>query len=468
MKKLLLFLSLTCVNLSITAVEIGELFDAAIEADSQTSILTLSLANKRLQIERAGLKDGLHVSLNLGGLTASHDFEPAPGTTSVSASPSVSINLGHPYETDLSLSLPLSFSFGQAPPPSSLSPLLSVSQPLSLGEEDPIGDLEDLTALRQAEVNLKKRSITVRRSLLSSLKALIALERSLVVNQRSIDSALKAVEKERALGIDLESSISFIDITQSLDQLRRKRGLLEQEQQMLWEDLEQDTGRKIDTLPESIPGVSLVGLTDIQEQTHPAVYFALLDERIAALKLAEERGSARPDFSVDGSYQLKTTDFTVDDHIVSGTFNAGFEDVSVSASLQGSIPGKSLSLTVGLTWSQPDTRAKALTIREKENNLEIARISLERARRDLRRTVRQLEFDIIELNERSLKLEESRRVAQLRLAESQTWFEQEIIGEEELEQSQWNSAKLEFDERLLALDILLAGFDIESLTLLEE
>ncbi len=479
MKKTTFVLIFLGVLFSLPAMDYERLLEAALQNDRQMVLLEKSLENQELRIQRENLEAPFSITLGTGNsdvsVTQTFPSAPSGSSTSLSLNPHVSMNLGDPNGTGIGLDMPVSllFPYDGSPAAYTLTPSVSVSQPLNpligLEESEELGKLVDFYTLEQKKINLLSRRLAVQKSLLNSITGLKALERNIIQADIDIESASKELEKAETLGTYSKKSAKFRQLEVGLLKLKRDREILVLKQANKWKDLEEMIGISLDKLPESLPEANLNIQRKIETSWSSYLYLAGLEERIAELRLEQETAAYVPRLSVGGSYGMKIVDFsTISNHNLSGSFEGIFEDFSVYGSFGGSIDGKSITTTFGFSWRLPDKRASELMIRELENSLNIARLNTETAEELYRNRLETLEMDVIEIENRVQDGVENREIAEIELKEAEARFELGIINKDALDASRWKMKKIAYDEYSLMADKLLLSCDLNELLLLEE
>jgi hypothetical protein len=479
MKKTAFVLIFLGVLFSLPAMDYERLLEAALQNDRQMVLLEKSLENQDLRIQRDNLEMPFSLTVGTGtsdvSVTQTFPSAPSGSSTSLSLNPRVSMNFGDPYGTEIGLDLPVTllFPYDGAPAAYTLSPSVSVSQPLNpligLEESEELGKLEDFYALEQKRISLLSRRLAVQKSLLNGITGLKVLERNIIQADRDIESAVNELEKTKTLGTYSRESAKFRQLEVGLLKLKREMEILVLKQANKWQDLEEMIGISLDKLPENLPESNLDIRGEIEASWSPSLYLAGLEERIAELRLEQETAAYIPRLSVGGSYGMKIEDFsTISNHNLSGSFEGIFEDFSVYGSFGGSIDGKSITATFGFSWSLPDRRASELMIRELENSLDIARLNTETAEELYRNTLEALEMDVLEMENRIQDGIENREITELELKEAEARFEHGIINKDSLDASRWKLKKIAYDEYSLMADKLLLSCDLSGLLLLKE
>ena len=458
------------------ALDLEQLYRGALENDRQTLLLQMSRENQELRIRKGKLESPFHISVGTGSsdVSFSQAFASAPGgsSTVISLKPFVEMDFGGSAKTGIDLQLPMSFTFAGGVSSYTVSPSLAVTQPLNsllgLAGSAELEELQEFYGLEDTRIGLLSREFTVKKTLLGHLKKIKLLERSLVLNERGVASSETELDKVTALGTYSEESAKYKQLQVNLERMKRDRLQLQRTGQKYWADLSKLVGQAVNELPAPLPEAMLEPPADPDGSWNPDLYFAWMDERIAGLQLASAQAEFIPQFSMGGSYGLSVTDFSsVSGHSLGITFSGTFEDLSVFGSFGGNLSGRSMSAAFGFAWSQPDHRADDLTLLEKENSLASARLRLEAAQESFEATVESLREEILDIENRRLRLEESRMLAELELEEAKSRFDLGIVNEDVLDASSWAVENLACDEYVLVVDRLLLQLDIEEFLLLK-
>jgi hypothetical protein len=464
---------------SLPAMDFDQLTQGALANDRQMELLRISAENRELRMQRSHLDDPFSISIGTGSSDVSfyQAFASAPSgsSTVVSLNPYVELGLGDPYDTGVELDLPMSLNLSSAGNTFTMSPSLSISQPLNplfgWEESTELADLEDFISLEGSRVSILSRELTIKKALLQLIRELKLMERSRIQTARDVQYATDELEKTRALGTYSPESAKYQRLEVNLRRLRQDQEMLDRNHHNRWKKLERMVGTTVDSLPEEIPAANLALPDDPEESWNTSIYFAVFDEKISRLVLEEEDKEPIPTFSVSGSYGMSISSDAVpplSSHKLSGSLSGDFEDFSIYGSLSGNFTGKSLSATFGFSWSLPDNRADGLIRRERENDLEVARLNLDSARETFGDSLEALRMDLLNLEYRTQRGSDERMITELELQEAQARFDIGIINEDTLEDAVWKVEKLVYDEYALAIDKLMVQHEIEDLLLLKD
>jgi hypothetical protein len=464
---------------SLPAMDFDQLIQGALENDRQMELLRLSIENKELRLQRSQLDDPFSISVGTGSSDVSfyQAFSSAPtgSSTVVSLDPYIELDLGDPYDTGIELDLPMSLNLNSGGNTFTVSPSVSISQPLNplfgWEESTELEDLEDFVSLEGSRVSILSRELVIKKALLQLIRELKLMERSRIQMERDVQYASNELEKTRALGTYSPESAKYQRLEVDLRRLQQDQEMLNRNLQSRWKRLERVVGTNVDSLPDQIPSANLALPDDPEETWNTSIYFAAFDEKIARLVLEEEDKEPIPTFSVSGSYGMSITSDAVpplSNHTLSGSLSGDFEDFSIYASLSGNFSGKSLSAAFGFSWSLPDNRADGLIRKERENDLEVARLNLASARESFGDSLEALRMGLLNLEYRTQSASDERMITELELQEAQARFEIGIINEDTLDAAVWKVEKLAYDEYVLAIDKLMVQHEIEALLLLKD
>lgn len=476
-RRLCLFVAAAFIAASTTAQDIETLWEGALETDSQLKMLDLTLKNRRLSVERSNLPERFSLTLGTGksGLVISQTLGDAPATA-ISIDPTVSVTLGESLETSASAGAGISFSSstesdGSVKTSFLVLPTVSVSQPLNplLGLEpsEEVDRLSDYQTIKQAEINVAARGYAVRKSVVSALRSVVSLSKSVEEHARALDAAVEGLQNAVKLETYGPESADFRKLELAVNAARRKSELIDAQYDKALADLERVTGLDVDELPASVPDADLRVPADADVDRSADVFLARLGLQRSEAQLAELERPHIPQYSVGVSYAASQPPGKSVRHTVGGSISAGFKNVTMSGSVSTDITAPSVGGTVKISWSLPDKRRESIDIESARNSVASAEIQLESTISNVRRTFEGFQYSVLELSHRRQTLQDDMELAELQLQEKRDQLEQGVIAESVLEEAQWNLEKLKVDELLLDLDELLLSLDIGAATFMD-
>ncbi len=459
------------------ALELAEILQRAVDHDAQAQALRASLENALIAAKRADLDPGFSVSLTSGRLRLSRSDTPLydDPAAALSLSPGVTIRLASPLGTEVSVSVPTTFDL-EALSTRRTAPTVKITQPLNdlLGiERDTLADLELARAVEEARVDLEKRVRSVETDALTRLRALWAGESTLGDLAVQTLAARRDLEQAQALGTYAPGSAALARLELALRSLERKRELQEARQRRELSDLGRIIGAALDSLPAAVPSAALALPSEEEAAAGDDVSLARLALGVEDLRLREQLEGKKPQLSVNGSYtrtisERRGREVTTND--ASLGVGLAFDHLSVSVG-----PGISSEETdserndilyfgAEVSWSPPARRLEELDDAKQRNVVAAKQAQIAAAERSWLQTRAELESRILDLRLQAEDLALSRSVAELALAETVTRHASGLADDQELAEARWALERVGCDEKLLAVDRLLARVELEALT----
>ena len=467
----LVALALLATTAAPRAAELAELLQRAVDRDGQVQVLRMNLENALIASKRADLEPGFSVSLSSGKARLARSEEPRYGdpAQALSLSPGLTVQLASPLGTQVNVSVPTTYD-AAAWSRQQTTPTVKITQPLNdlLGiPTDTLADLELRQAVEAARADLAKRVLAVEKDVLTRLRTLSSGESTLGDLAVQIQAARRDLEDARTLGTYAEASASLARLVQSQRSLEHKRDLQAAKQERDLRDLGRLIGGAVDELPASLSAPELVLPPEEAAEANADVGLARRALRLEELRLAEQVGGKTPELSVSGTYsrsivarfaeELKTTEASVGvgltfDHL---TISAGPGVVEETGTLYFGAEG---------AWSPPAAKLDRLDRVKQENIVRVKRAEIATAERSYLESRAALEGQILDLRLQAEDLALSRSVAERALAETEAKYGHGLADEQELAEARWALEKVGHDERLLAVDRLLAAIELQGLT----
>ncbi|GEM_PF-3334368 len=486
-KYLALFLLVTSYVFLRPVIAVGEdirwFEEQSLSFDRELKVLRLQLKNTLISIEKKNLEKTLSVSAGVKDTGLSYAFE--SGTTGLSSAltttPTISVGLPSPYETSLQLSFPLSYSYGRTggtgggENPLDFSPSVNINQPLNkllgLEENSSYDTLSDRYLVEQNRVKIAEREYDVRLNLYKNLKDIFQAEENVKDLEVQIGETRKTVEDTIKLGNYDKNSSSFMALENTVKRLERNREIalatLENEKRRL----KRLIGEDFDSLPWNIlsEGENIDKLdleTERNISWYPDYYLGKLALLRDQAKLKQDRAAKIPTLSAQlnlnsgGAAGKNSID-------VSGGFQGIFDNVSLSASLGGTLNPGSIYAYFGFSWQLPDRRLENLDTENDENITKIDAIQLGMVKEQYENGIESLKLTIDDLRSRKSQLEDDIRLARLKLKEAKLRFSNGLISQEELNKAQWDLNRLKYERVIFLLDVMSTKEELEKLNLIK-
>ena len=454
------------------AMDLEEMLEAALENDTRLKVLNTTLDNTLLAIERARLAPGRNLELSTGDIQAAYSFNPRDDDPNwlISFNPSAALLLGRKTETQISAELPVGI--GVDTKEFTVLPAVAIRQPLDKlfnGEKfSEAQEMENRYAAEKARIDILKRVKTVEQDLLQQLSELTSLEQQSAELKRKLESATDAWKQAVTLQTYAVGSAQEQQLEFAVRQAQRQEELQQKRIDLTWKGLERIVGKSLQDLPDGYPELNLQLPDSAAITKNPEVFLASLAVDVEKARLEEEKEPAKPKFflgSALGTELDKDTEETTTR--LAGTVDGEFEDFKFSTGVGGILETRTLFVSVGFSWSFPDKKIEGLNVKERENLLDISRWNLTGARQIFQKTTEMLALEVEELGLRKTSLEEESTLAHLELEEGLERRQAGLITDQELEDLKWQVDKLNYTERILQLDRLLAASRIDALTALE-
>lgn len=448
-------------SMSITAVDLSDLLNRALEQDLQLQRLALALENQELKLKQEKAARGATVTLaaeGKNGLSYIYDFDPATdeNPTSVELGPTLTAGLGAPLYTTISLTAPVTYDFERAP---SLNFKPGITQPLNpLLGWTPLAaaNLEIQNSIEKARITIMKRRIAVQREVLSRLKSLTDEQQSLVEIKSRIRVSREELIRRQKLYLSREEGYTIQKLLYEIRNFEEERELtlskietlkfllVQQVGELPWDEANWDgapgnspsgDNSSVNFIaPEFIPATELI-LPVEKDAGFNAVVF---ESRRAALlteeRIREQRFDNRPELSVGVSFDWQY---------------------------------KQLSLSFGVSQEIFDSGRKKLAREEKLRNHDMALLALQEAVLKFRTDLALLKLSALELEKQKNSIYAQVRLANLKLDENRVLFKNGVVGRSELLQAEWEREDLDFAVLILMLDRLILNLDARALVVLK-
>jgi hypothetical protein len=472
-KKLLsiaFFLVLTTASF---AMDLAEMLDLAVQNDTRLKVLSASLENTLLGIERARLAPGLNFELSTGDIQTAYSFNPREDEPEwlVSFNPSAALVLGRKSETEISAELPVGIGWGNTRE-FTILPQFAVRQPLDKlfdGEKfTEVETMQNRYAAEKSRVDMVKRVKEVEQDLLRRLSTLTEMQQQAAALKRELASAREAREESLTLQSYAEGSAQARRLEFTVNRLERQAELQEKRFALAWKELERIVGKPVEKLPGALPEAPLQIPDPASAPKNPDVYLASLALEVEKARLEEQRQPEEPRFFI-GSALGSTYDEDDDETTtrLMGTVEGEFEDFKFTTGVGGILETRSVFVTFGLSWSFPDKKIESINLEEQENMVDIARWNLSSARENYFQTRDLLALEVDDLDYRTRDLDEQRNLAELELEAGRRSRQLGLIAEQELDDLHWALEKLDYTKQTLQLEKLLAASRLDALAPLE-
>lgn len=430
-------------SMSLTAVDLTDLLNRALERDLHLQRLGLALENQELKLIQEKADRGATVTLAAEGnnaLSYKHDFDPARGENhaSVELGPTLTAELGAPLYTTVSLTAPVSYDFEREP---SLNFKPGVTQPLNpLLGWTPVAaaNLEIQNSIEKARITIMNRRIAVQVEVLSHLKSLVQEQQNLVEHESRIRVSREELIRRQKLYQSREEGYAFQKLLYEISDFEEERELTLNKIETLKFLLAQQLGELQDVnfiVPEFIPAMEII----LPEEQDADFNAAVFENRRAVLlteeRIREQRFDTRPELSVGASFDWQD---------------------------------KQLSLSFGVSQEIFDSRRKKLAREEEQRNHDMALIALQEVLLKFRVDLAALKLSALELEKQKKSLEAQVRLANLKLGEKRILFKNSVVGRSELLQAEWEREDLDFTVLILKLDRLILNLDARALVVLKE
>ena len=473
MKNVLLIVSCLLLSTFGFALDLAEMLDTAVENDPKLKVLSTTLENTLLAIERARLAPGRNFELSTGDIQTAYSFKPRVGDPEwlVSFNPSAALFLGRKSETEISAELPVGIGFGRTREFTML-PKVAIRQPLDKlfggGKFTDAQEAKNRYAAEKSRIDIVKRVKEIEQDLLRQLSKIAALEQQSAELDRELAMAREARQEAFTLETYAEGSAQERRLEFAVSQFERQVVLHRKKLDLAWKELERIVGNPVGELPEELPEVTLELPASQSASKNPDVYLASLAVKVEEARLKEEQEPPKPKFFI-GSALGTTLDEDTEETTTRliGTVDGEFEDFTFTTGVGGILETRTLFVTVGFSWSFPDKKIEGLNVKERENLLDISRWNLTGARQISLQTTELLALEIAELGDRKANLEEQSTLAALELEEGLKRHQAGLITDQDLDDLRWELEKLNYTARILQLDRLSVASRIDALTALE-
>jgi hypothetical protein len=455
------------------AMDLAEMLDRAVENDTRLKVLSTTLENTLLGIERARLAPGRNLQLSTGDIQTAYSFDPREDDPDwlISFNPSAALVLGRKTETEISAELPVGIGLGDNREFTVL-PQFAVRQPLDRlfnGEKfTETQKIQNRYAAERSRVDMVKRVKEVEQDLLRRLSTITDLEQQAAGSKRELAAARDAWQEALTLGTYATGSAQERQLEFIVNRLERQLELLQRRSTLAWKELERIVGEPVEKLPDSLPEAPLRIPDPASAPKNPDVYLASLAVEVERAKLEDQREPDKPRYFVGSALQTtydedkkETTTRLI------GTVDGEFEDFRFTSGVGGILETRSIFVTVGFSWSFPDKKIKSMNLKEQENTVDIARWNLSSAREVFLQTRELLALEVENLGYRTKDLDEEKELATLELEEGAQSRQLGLITEQELDDLRWRLEKLNYTAQILQLDKLLAASRLDALVALE-
>ncbi len=469
MKNVLLMVSCLLLSTFSFALDLAEMLDAAVENDPKLKVLTTTLENTLLAIERARLAPGRNFEFSTGDIQTAYSFKPRVDDPEwlVSFNPSAALFLGRKSETEISAELPVGIGFGRTREFTVL-PKVAIRQPLDKlfgGEKfTDAQEAQNRYAAEKSRIDIVKRVKEIEQDLLRQLSKIAALEQQSSEFERELAMAGEARQEAFTLKTYAEGSAQERRLEFAVSQFERQVVLHRKKLDLAWKALEGIVGNPVGELPEELPEVTLELPASQSASKNPDVYLASLAVKVEEARLEEEQEPPKPKFFI-GSALGTTLDEDTEETTTTliGTVDGEFEDFTFTTGIGGILETRSLFVTVGFSWSFPDKKIEGMNLKEQENMVDIGRWNLSSAREFFFHTRELLAIEVAELGYRKQNLEQELSLAALVLDEGMQSRQLGLITEQELDDLRWELEKLSYTTHILQLDKLLVASRLDAL-----
>ncbi len=469
-------------TVGLSAQSLEQLVDAALSRDSELDRLELSRSQLDLQYTLEDLGPPLALSLGTGsnGLSLQTNGGADGPAAAASAAPAWRYSL-HPFaEITLSGDHTIRTTGSVSGSADEAPGLRSVG--LSYGWN--AGALGDTRADRvtmatrddaraDADRRLADRTFAVRRTVTERARLLIESEAAITEAQRAVDDAEAAIAQAQALGSAAAQSAAGEELRIGLARARRllERRLLEHDEAI--RDLEQLTGVRIAQAPALASGDPVSPAEDPAATREYAGAFR--DADLARLRYGSDSDDPVT-LALDAEYGYTPEDDAGAGpaipalHTVGGGASIGIGDWTLTLGSRvrvsqdpDRVPVASTT-SLGLTWTLPNARRDELEGAIDQIDLSRALLTFEATVDAIRDELELLQAQRRSLSERSLQLEESRLLAELRLLEAERRLELGLTSTDTVDDRREALEDIAFEQQLLAYDRELFRLSVLALT----
>ncbi len=452
-----------------------ELIDLALKNDAQLKQLKLSLNNALLEEKRSKLKQGTSITIGNSSSPAISLSYSYPGNSyRISTTPFISLNLGDPYYTNISLASTLTSTLSPQGPQVSITPTLSIQQPLNtilgLTESTILTDTQSLYNVEKAKIAIQERVIEIKEEIASQIKIILQTEEELGKDNYLLETKENQLTKMEKLGSYSRESYEYLALRNDIKNLKRSIAYQKRKLHILKRKLEYSVGQKIDKVPgpppeNKLPSGYMQPIEKINLNTNPDYRLASLEKNIANLKLENQTENPLPEYSVGISYFQATSNTQQQGtNFLRESFSFKLEDLLVQANISQELFTGGIDGEVLLSWTYNfDKEEEEIETEELTNNLKIAELKLARVRKKIEQTVTDINLSLQELINEKKTIEDNIKLAKKHLDQLKLQFDRGLISIDQVNSATWNLKELEIQAKLNILNIYLLGLKREEL-----
>ena len=435
-----------------------ELFKAAAARDTEMQGLLLETETTSLKTDLEDYKRGFGISAGIENDGTKLSGINGTEKPVLDLQPFIELSLPEDTGTSIRAAVPFTHSFNDNKTGTSISMNINqdISELFNMKKQETADDIRRNNAEHSLAQRIRARRAEIEENVLNLIRTLLELEKSMIVNSTSLNEKETQLQNLLRAGMIAHNSSSHLSKLMELRTLESETEELEIEYRTKSEQFYRLTGVRLGETP-LLPEIVFPELREQRQQTVAAAESALLLEEA----VLDDMSAAQPpliNLTIGGS---STIESELKPEFSAG-LDSGFEDFSFSVNGSWSRDSGG-TLSAGLKFNPADRKTKRLKEEIQRQNIESARIDLERAVEDASETIRGIISELRKLDNRSRNLEINSAFVDKYFEEMEAKFEMGLIPESEIIKARDQKRGIELDGAILNTDRYLLANRISNL-----